>query len=735
MKKIFTFIAAIASVAFVASCAKELVPSKPSAPAEENTVTLVVDANIEAVEEESAQPVQADTRTVISGSTIKWSSSGEKITVYEKATTSGDVSMVSKASNVGSSSDSYVTMSFNVTMDSKTADNFTYYGSYPSSANVSTNKTQAKANLETKFAQTPVAASFDPSADLMISKSVDNDDAQATSLSMQFARVVAIGKMTITNLPVDEYVTKVTFSANNGSDVILAGRTNFDLETATPVTDYGDALAKTELSLNTSALSAKATSSMDVWFTCYPFELTTGDTFTVVVEAGAYQVSRTVTIPSARELNFEEGKVSRFSVDMSAADVAMQQPWVLYEGAITAGDYLIVSAGKAMKASVTSDRFDYTTVSAVDDEIYTNDATLVWRAAASSTYWTLYNPDSGMYAASTGAKNKAQLLDSGSDDMSLWSVTGDGTYEFVNKKNTANSVNANLRYNPGSGWACYGTGTGSASLLYKKDSRPYLATPASVTAALNGSDSSVIDVTFGTVANAGSYVIVAKTALDVTIIKEDVASSPATISVADGLAYNTEYTIAVYAVPSNPASYRNSLKKEAASTVTTGSAPTPSLGTMIWQEDFTGWTAFRDNVSGVSNVYGGGIVDYSTSASCTYQNDALAGGDKPEILISSNSAGQFIVKNLPIYKATSATLFYNTNYDYCSLSTSVGATVTAKSYNSVGPKVKVWEITSIPADTDLFDITLTNTNKDKNCRTDNPTQVSFQLASFLSDPQ
>ena len=51
--------------------------------------------------------------------------------------------------------------------------------------------------------------------------------------------------------------------------------------------------------------------------------------------------------------------------------------------------------------------------------------------------------------------------------MSLWTVEGNSTYEFVNKKNAANSVNKNLRNNGQYGFACYGIGTGGALSLYR----------------------------------------------------------------------------------------------------------------------------------------------------------------------------------------------------------------------------------------------------------------------------
>ena len=122
-----------------------------------------------------------------------------------------------------------------------------------------------------------------------------------------------------------------------------------------------------------------------------------------------------------------------------------------------------------MTASVSSSRFTNTTISPSDDTITNPDATIVWHIAKSGDYWTIYNEGVSKYAASTGAKNKAQLLASGTDDKSLWTVTGTTTYEFVNKQNKANDVNSNLRNNGTYGFACYATATGGALTLYKKN--------------------------------------------------------------------------------------------------------------------------------------------------------------------------------------------------------------------------------------------------------------------------
>ena len=140
----------------------------------------------------------------------------------------------------------------------------------------------------------------------------------------------------------------------------------------------------------------------------------------------------------------------------------------LFSGKLVEGDYIIYYDGKAMNTTVTSDRLQYAEITPTNNVITTDDSAIVWHIAPSGDYWTIYNAEANAYAASTGAKNKAQMLADGTDDKALWTVSGTETYEFVNKKNTANNVNANLRNNGTYGFACYADGTGGALSLYKK---------------------------------------------------------------------------------------------------------------------------------------------------------------------------------------------------------------------------------------------------------------------------
>ena len=140
----------------------------------------------------------------------------------------------------------------------------------------------------------------------------------------------------------------------------------------------------------------------------------------------------------------------------------------LFSGELVEGDYIIYYDGKAMNTTVTSDRLQYEEVTPSDNVITTDIAAIVWHIAKSGDYWTIFNADANAYAAGTGVKNKAQMLEDGTDDKALWTVSGTNTYDFVNKANAAANVNANLRNNGTYGFACYADGTGGALSLYKK---------------------------------------------------------------------------------------------------------------------------------------------------------------------------------------------------------------------------------------------------------------------------
>ena len=179
-----------------------------------------------------------------------------------------------------------------------------------------------------------------------------------------------------------------------------------------------------------------------------------------------------------------------------------EQQFALFGGDLVEGDYIIYYNGKAMNNVVSSGRLQYAEIEPEDNVITTDNPAIVWHIAQNTEgYWTIYSADANAYAASTGVKNKAQMLEDGTDDMAMWTVTEiSGTYEFVNKANAAGDVNANLRNNGTYGFACYGATTGGALSLYK-----YTETVVTYTMEIDG---------YGT--SLGGYYLIASPVLGVT---------------------------------------------------------------------------------------------------------------------------------------------------------------------------------------------------------------------------
>ncbi len=178
-------------------------------------------------------------------------------------------------------------------------------------------------------------------------------------------------------------------------------------------------------------------------------------------------------IPATGEHNYVEGACSVCGeADPNAAPSTPANVFEKFTGKLVEGDYLFVYGTYAMNASVSSGRLTNGTFKTENP-----DAAIIWHiapvAGVENTY-TIYNASVNAYAAGTGAKNKAQLLDDGTDTKAQWTVTvnTDGTYDFVNVANEAAGVNKTLRNNKSYGWACYAPGTGGALTLYKLKDAP-----------------------------------------------------------------------------------------------------------------------------------------------------------------------------------------------------------------------------------------------------------------------
>jgi len=145
--------------------------------------------------------------------------------------------------------------------------------------------------------------------------------------------------------------------------------------------------------------------------------------------------------------------------------------FVPFTNDIVEGDYVLYFGGKAVKATIASNRLGYAELEPTNNFISSALAVkeVVWHIAKSGDVWTIYNADANKYMAGNGTKNQAALVDSVTD-KATWTITkkDDGTFEIENVSNKAAGVNSLLRNNGTYGFATYAASTGGTLSLYQK---------------------------------------------------------------------------------------------------------------------------------------------------------------------------------------------------------------------------------------------------------------------------
>ncbi|MBO5693287.1 MAG: hypothetical protein J6R74_05045 [Tidjanibacter sp.] len=180
--------------------------------------------------------------------------------------------------------------------------------------------------------QTMATDSYDPAADLMVSKVVSTDAQPTEAQMVQFYRMAAVAKLTLKNfnLELGDQVKSVIFAAD---DKQLAGKITANLLNPEEYT----------VAEGSSSVTV-ATTSKDVYFTLLPTTLEAGNTYSVIVLTDKYLYVKKGVIPADKSLEFAAGNVTRFSVNMS--DIAPSDKWVLVKDASTLkqGDIVTIAA-------------------------------------------------------------------------------------------------------------------------------------------------------------------------------------------------------------------------------------------------------------------------------------------------------------------------------------------------------------------------------------------------------
>ena len=521
MKKTTSIAILLGAALLIASCAKENTAKENTTPEPE-----LVPINVSAV----------TTKTHIEGNDVRWDASGEKLKVYEYYGTG----VQSFITDDGVTTDGGATMTFSGQRPQRSGSNFTYYAVYPGMA-ANRDGNTGYDYITTPHVQYPSATSFDPDADLLIARKLETST-QATELAMSFARVVAIGKMTLKGLVTKDNILEVAFQPKKGDQYIpLSGETSFDLETARPVFGYGDKERYTNNLMEYDGTIPA--NNMPVWFTCYPFELQEGDSFRVVVETVGASYNKNVTIPAGRSLAFKEGKPSVFSVNLSDASMVEKNIEAKY-ACLTAEEWIASGA--------------------------TNDSKEVTAYQANGAIWHSYARIGNKNSLTISATSTGYLaLPKLSDNLSKVRIHVASTQKSLSKvffANTVGTASTNQYVETDKGGiyeidlSSVNKTTGyircsKASIKISKvevftqnDTRPALATPQDVQARLKLYSENKISVFWSTVTDAAGYYVTITPASGTPITQYVSGKNSADF---ENLPYETSYIPSVIAVPAN----------------------------------------------------------------------------------------------------------------------------------------------------------------------------------------
>lgn len=371
MKTFFKSILAVAVCASLfAACSKDDTVSDPS---NGRKVTMTVTASSE-LESASGSRTTYDPLT----GKVSWNATGEFLQVLETAASTTVFATSQKGVISGNIA------KFAVTFPANENTPLVYNAVYPASAWVTSSNTDiTNMKVITPTVQQPTATSFDSNADLLIAKSISLKS-QPTELQMSFGRAVAIGKMTVKNLASAESVLGVKFTA---PDKKVTGRSYVDM-TAGTIKEYGYINNFADnVTLNYSSemnITANSEAGMTAYFTCFPFEVAAGETFTVTVTTASKIFTKTVTVQEGRALAFAAGDSSTFAVDMT--DAAEETTETL------SGDYVITATQSEITYAMSSlaDGSRLAPVVITPSNPYkTGDETLVWTINKSGDNYTI----------------------------------------------------------------------------------------------------------------------------------------------------------------------------------------------------------------------------------------------------------------------------------------------------------------------------------------------------------
>ena len=304
MKKIHTLWICLGLFTFVAlSCQREPVSTEIAGSADARMLTLTVSAT---------SPEEEGEKTYIDGENkILWKT-GEQMKLFIQPADKPLIAAESFA--LSSEYNAKSTASFSFKVLPVQAESYLYQGVYPLSACVSENNADLTAyKVVLPAVQTNTSGGvYDSDAYIMIANpstktALDNWDNAA------FRRAIALNELTLNGLP--DGVTRVEIIAPEGQ--YLAGGRTFNLTTGEDGAVY-DGTRTLEINFG----SALSSGNQTIRFCSWPVTMAAGSSLTVIAYTSTKSNTRTLSIPSGNPITLIQGKLNRFTVNMSSATAA-----------------------------------------------------------------------------------------------------------------------------------------------------------------------------------------------------------------------------------------------------------------------------------------------------------------------------------------------------------------------------------------------------------------------------
>lgn len=319
MKRIISFMMLFAAAMALSSCQKQ------------ETDALEMD-KVEGLNFSAEKPkLDDESRTEWTGETIQWSK-GDAIRVaytcdgvWQNADATAtreeeDGKKTAKlyASSVLSEASASAKFSVPGNFKGEASGVYEFYAIYPSGSavNGSDFPHAPSVTVDIPAEQTPLAGSFDPSADLMAAKSVDSfEGLPKESISLLWTRIVAHGHLTLKNLQTEDGEKLQTIRLTADADADMVGHHNIYLDTYDVAKANGNNAANT-LTIKANNLTIEEGGNVTFW-TC--FLPCTWKSLEVVVDTDRATYTRAIDL-TGKEKTFVRNARNTLGINMASAE-------------------------------------------------------------------------------------------------------------------------------------------------------------------------------------------------------------------------------------------------------------------------------------------------------------------------------------------------------------------------------------------------------------------------------